>query len=318
MKAFPIVILIFLIFSPASSSSSEIKNIRVKRTVNTFLRYFGFKVIPIEDVEFVTERERIVESSTRNPKLRIQTRMPRLKVDDETEKNKMTEMTTAKTTTTMEENLYQKLPKHLVDAAALNLDAMIEALTIMKAPSANATLNSTFIINVPATMMTAEKLIEGSEDEIQIEMMQPPPVIMMMNNQNMSMMKMEMMQAPKMEVPSMDSIMMPEEMSKENVMNFPYPPPIELPQFPLPYPPTINFPPTPSFQPAPDFSTFTNANDNNYEILRSKEISLPPNEIIVGNTIMVSDFNSYPQNLFVPQVFTPQSYQSDNRYYYKK
>lgn len=84
-------------------------NTRQKRTLNTFLRYFGFRIVPIDDVEFVTQQN-IVES-TRNPKaMRIKTQRPSIKVD--VEETTTTMRTPASTMTTPRvSSTTQSIPK---------------------------------------------------------------------------------------------------------------------------------------------------------------------------------------------------------------
>jgi hypothetical protein len=271
MKIVLIAAVAFVLISSSSAMTRE------KRTLNTFLRYFGFKVVPFEDVEFVTEK--IIES-TRNPKaIRIQTRSPQAK-DLEEERNKTerrTAATTMRTTSTTPESNFEKLPKELVDAAAQNLDALIEALTIMKAPNISSVFNQTnFVINVPSIGdMKPEKLIEGLEDIDDMEMMQPPAIEMNFNN-------------------SQTFGELPHPI---------FPPAVEMPQFPLPFPQTMLTLPLPS----PPYMEFAPPVVSAFQVFKSKEISIPSNEIVLGNSILVSDPNQMQQN-FLPTQQQPPNF----------
>jgi hypothetical protein len=271
MKIVLIAAVAFVLICSSSAMTRE------KRTLNTFLRYFGFKVVPFEDVEFVTEK--IIES-TRNPKaIRIQTRSPQAK-DLEEERNKTerrTAATTMRTTSTTPQSNFEKLPKELVDAAAQNLDALIEALTIMKAPNISSVFNQTnFVINVPSlTDMKPEKLIEGAEDIDDMEMMQPPAIEMNFNN-------------------SQTFGELPHPI---------FPPAVEMPQFPLPFPQTMLTLPLPS----PPYMEFAPPVVSAFQVFKSKEISIPSNEIVLGNSILVSDPNQMQQN-FLPTQQQPPNF----------
>lgn len=279
MKIIFLTVLLIFIFSINQCSARR----REKRTLNSFLRYFGFKIVPLEDVEFVTEK--IIES-TRNPKaLRIQTRAPKMQ-------DNKNFTTTTPATTTLESN-YEKLPQDLIDASALNLDALIDALTIMKAPNISDTNNfnqSSFIINVPSEDKKSEKFVEGSEDEeeSQMEFMKPTKI----NEIDL----MQMMQPPALTTNYSNKTEIMGEIADYDFQ----PPAVELPQLPLSYPQTTFSHPLPQLPPELS-SPFINA----FEIVRSKEISIPSNqEIIVGNSITVVD-NPFQRQILPPQPSVP-------------
>ncbi|KAG5673785.1 hypothetical protein PVAND_003805 [Polypedilum vanderplanki] len=270
MKIIFLVLSIVLIFSINQCNARS----REKRTLNTFLRYFGFKIVPLEDVEFVTEK--IIESS-RNPKaIRIQTLAPKMEED-----NKTIITTTAKpATTTASELKFEKLPQELIEASALNLDALIDALTIMKAPNvsnSNTFNQSNFIINVPSDDQKSEKFVESSNNDnnkLQMEFMQPPKI---------DIDQMQMMQPPAIAMNFTNTTEFMSDIADEHPSLMEISSHLSSSSLSLPLPqlsPEQSFP-------------FLNA----FEVVRSKEISIPSNEIVVGNSILVSDSPFQQKNL---------------------
>lgn len=136
-------------------------------TLNVFLRYFGYKVVPIEDVEFVTEK---YEETSRDPKyLRLQTRMPFVKIEQEMfENDTNSEMTTESMNTTTKATIkFNPLSPDIINAIAENL-------LITSEPTSNNTNNSQSHTEHQTTMKNSVEINHDHEETTEFLIKLPP------------------------------------------------------------------------------------------------------------------------------------------------
>jgi len=193
MKIFAQILFILLILAVLCDG-----NKRPKRTLGTFLRYFGYRIIPIDDVEFVTES---IPESTRSPKaLRINTQRPSIKVEETTMKPRKTTTTMRSTTTQSIPKFNPLLPDIINSLFQINFTTMRSPMNVRNSmkkttlkPSSKVKGTEFLIRPMDVPNMMSQKLtepmIQPTPEMPQVsDMMQPPSMqgmSMQMNQQGM-------------------------------------------------------------------------------------------------------------------------------------
>ncbi|CAG9809139.1 unnamed protein product [Chironomus riparius] len=216
MKIFAQVLFILIILNVLCDG-----NKRPKRTLGTLLRFFGYKVIPIDDVEFVTES---IPESTRNPKaLRINTQRPSIKVEVEE-----TTMKSRKTTTTQSIPKFNPLLPDIINSMfQINLTTMRSPLNVRNSTKKttlkpNKVKGTEFLIrpmempNVMLQKLTDPMMQSPPEMPQVLDMMQPPAMQMSSQGMQMNIQGMQMNQQG-MPIQSMNMQGMPMQMNSQEM-----------------------------------------------------------------------------------------------------